>query len=643
MNYNIYLENIYTLIKSNSIIEEKKIEKFSGKNIVNQKNIFSKSCKLKEVIVKIQLENKKTLLLKDLPINFFLYYTIFVGENAQMYSFKLKDREEEFISTANIYEILKENIVKNSTQKISVDSLKGQKFSFVKHLSSNLSKLREDISKKDNLNLDCLHIVEGNNLELFIPNVHNEHLRIANNMKLKLTELIFDNFLIGTGINVFDYVTQIKKLNVLKIIEKNYNVEFDKETKNKIYKDIFNEYYIFVSEDLINEKTAILEDKEKIRESFSKITKISISDSTGDVFLPIWKTSRKNKFLEIQNKEEFLNLSGREFRNEYNFLKDIFVQTLSGERGVIENKYLKKEVEEILTSKHDNLILSYENTAELVIKLLLSNNIVKVLKTDKTTQNLTQQLLNEFKKIEKAIIKQAIDENKIPQKPLKEDIFDTFFNSVKNILVLEKTKFKSSNIEKSQLIKTSIKTTQIVIEILKEKFSFNYYGLIQYALILSDILELLMVDSKENRLRDYIKDIKLDFENHKIDEMSVELVKDLIVANKAGKKYKTITVKKGDLSVEKYLKKTNYSKEEPSYIKIEKPNIDKLKKVFPYSYQDIFFQLTETKAKNIMLKGKNIRINDDYFDEFKDYTGYKIVANNNYFLTIVPLSSNKKA
>lgn len=651
MNNDNYLNFLYQQINSHKLEEKNKIHKFLNSKKIKSTDIIKKEVKIKKSIVAIEINGlNKYILIKDIPINFIMSYGILIGDNTKLIEFKLKDKNEIYISNNIIFTILKDKIDTNSIKNINPKELQKKRCIFHFKRSEIIEELKEYMKSKKKIDLNQIHLTDSNKIENFIPNIKQHHFKIANILKIPTIPLIKNSFLKETTININDYESQNKIIKPIKTIEEKIIWDFEKKTNEKTYKDISKEITIQIDrKNIINkilQTTKTNFNKEKIIEEIKKIKEIEISEDTGEIPIPLFKAIETQKYVKIKDCKDFFEITGVKFKLDNQKLKNIYIQTIKSKQAKFRNKYLCKNLEKTFKELNKiNKIIKFHNTKDLIIKLTYSAvEIEEIIKIEEITENQQIELKKSIKQIIKKTIISSVKYNKLPYEIIPQTEMEKYYSSIANTLNQIHQDYEKYP-SKKQLIKQTINKINQLLETIKTQIitEKELFPLAQTSLILIKIIAKINLELSrefENLFTQYFKKIKIDLRKSHINKEIEELINSITLANKLIKKQNITILKKQEFNSELLNKKIKVIEKEPETKKrILQPNIKKIKSIFPYSSNEIITQIktkkiSEINYETLQIKGKIIPIKDEYFNIKKIYKKYKQLESNKYLIIL---------
>lgn len=640
MNNDILLDFFYKLSTENLIFEKIKIENYWKEKSIKQKNTTLKETTLQKAIVPFKLENNKILLIEDFTINFFLSYTILIGENINLIEFQTKN-EQTYICEEEVFTTIKNQFEIITQKNIKSQSLFKLKFKSNIDTPKIISEIKEYVLNQKHIDLNKIHIKKTGSIENFIPTIKNSHLKIAKEMSLPVVSLIENDFIKTTKINIYDSLTQTKLLNSLQTYEIKEVRTFDSEL-NQLYKDVSKEFYVKINtnELLIKlqniNKTNV--DLKKIEKIISNTNKLRLTTQKGKIKAPLWKAQNSHQVFKIKNSNEFKELTGIEFENVKENLENIYLQTENGEIGNFQNKYLIKKLENTLeTLKDENKIL-FSNNYEFLIKLIYSKNPTEIILEEKTN-------LKEIDKIKKNIFEiinyLVLEKTNSTTSKTENKLITQFLNSINQKLILLQKNY-NQNYKKNKLV---IETNKILNTILtsltfyQNQFKFDPQALITIIMQIIKLTKIINENTSNEIKTQFNEFFKEEIIQNKTDtdynEKILQLFEDINTILNLTKKHKLCILNKKKLDLK--LPKLTILQSKPKSKKYIKPNYKKLNEIFKYSSKEIANQIKKLKPNNnlstqtIKLKDKAIPLKEEFYTTIEIYNDYKIISQNEYF------------
>lgn len=688
LNHDTYINFFYELIKTNQIEEKIKIYKFLKNKQIKAKEIIKQKLDVKYFICEIILDNNKILLVKDIPVNFLLSYGLLVGNHTKLLEFKTNISNKTYIADENLFEDLKEiiqNNMSNITKSTSTESLsesnQSHKFDKFEIDLESIKKINPEVLLKQNfkfnfkqpkiieeiknynmtqknIDLNQIHIIESNTIENFVPMIKIKHFKIAEKTKIPIISTIDDNFIKNTTINLYDINHQEELIQPFIIKTSTKTCDVYKKNNLLLYKDINQELYLnFNKQRIINQ---ILDckkvnfDKTKLIEQIKKMNEFQISADYGKFPLPIWKSYDEQKFIEIENENDFRDLSGVNFKIDVNFFERLFIQTPNGKKARYKKKFLKQEFESILENIDKNSSICFTSNKELIMKLLYNynNDINEIFYIETISDNKLFQLKKKISYLCDIIIHKSISYNKKPQIKIAEGLYEVYFSSLSNTIAKDYNDYLSYP-SKKQLLKESLTNATNAVNILKT-IQIGYGELYFLLKIVSNLIIVLNEFDKnkskkfEKLLYSYFGEFLIDRKNIKIDNDVLKLVKDINIINRLTKHTKVYVIFEKKI-LQNLLHDVIVIRQKPLYTPIIQPNIKKVYEIFKYSTDDIINQIKNCHINQIIVndyhimvstKHREIELDSSYFRVYEDYEQLRQILENKWFKALVRKDSN---
>ena len=661
MDYDLLLGFLHENIKNNRLKYESEILKFCDNLEIKARDIKKTKVMLKSVIVKVAIGTNINLLLEDLPSNFFLSFGIVVGDKSKIKSFKLKDDDKLYVAEKKVMNKLIEHVEIDSVKDFSAKKLKAIRY----HLSYNLPKinlnLKEFSKKVKKIDLDVIHIVNSDSISNFVPTVNTHHLKIALRLGLEVVPLVDREYIIDSEINIFDENSQIELLNPKFVFESEEIIEVNKDNNKRVYCDFSKQIYVYPNsfaliEKLNNAKFMACE-KEKLAFELSNIKKIKISSDNGKILIPLWSVQNKEEFIPIKNKIEFLELTGVNFDKEnFSDLKELEIQSQQGLKGKFTLSYLRSSFENVfekelqshrateLQGSRASEIIEFGSLNELLIKLMLTkSNTLVIVRYENVSKEKIKEIDSSIRKLLHKIIVKSVEFNKLPVENLVRDSFGKYYVSVSSQIyrLLEEYREFSS---KSKLISETLVYSRNLLLVVKTKeIKFDYlYDINNCIIALIEVLKEFDFEKSifyEKLFNDYFENQKP--KNYLAKNILFEkFVNDVTFVNIMSRKYRVCVLVKKEFDFDVFNENIVVLDEKPTVEeRIVRPNFVVLKKIFPYSFEEVAQQLKKIpfniiKYSSLNLKGKIVPIKEEYYDIFEEYFEYKTLFSNDYFLLL---------
>lgn len=644
MDGDLYLKFLYNLVETNQIREITKIKNFNYKKELNDKDLIIKKINALRVIVPIKLENGNYILIDDLPMNFFLSHTIVIGEMCKLFSFQIEGKNELYYGNSESIIRLGKLIDKKTVKQIDPKSIVNTKFELHYETSPIIKNIKEYILDVKKIDMNKIQLVKTDKLENFIPTVKSLHFHMAIDMNIPIEPLVKDNFISHTSINIFDKNTQVSKLKPLNKYETDIDWFFDKEDNNETYKDISSQYYIILDYDTFTENLEYTKSNLSLKELhqiIQSVGDIEISSQNANTPIPLFKSHLSQNFLKIKDLKKFEEISGRELILENNYLGSLLINTISGERAIFKEKYLNPEIEKIIENYEYSNRIEFETGVELIVKLLLNSHSNEIIEKKSISENRINNIFSHLNKIEEYLIKETINQNKIPTNENPNEI-DDFYKNIKNKLIELFNSLNKDIYTQREIIIEILKITLKInnsIKYLKLDFQNTFYILQNYIIILR-ILKKINPEKfmeKYEEINSLFKTFKVSYDLEEYDTNQDKLIEDIILANSIDEKEKiAIYIENNDFIRSQLSKKIKILIDEPKNRTYYEPNEEELKKIFPYSVLEICEQIKEIENQNIFennieIRGRKVKIKKEYVKIVKVYDKYKIICENNNF------------
>lgn len=672
MKFDIYLNFLYKIIKNNLIYEKTQICDFLKNKVIlkNQRELKNLSCNF--FVCEVDFGKDKVLILEDLALNFLLSYTILVGKNTKIISFKTLDNlNKTYFLEEKLFNKIKD--LKEFDYKINFNSINNcfgeDLFGFEFRLNYNLPKfvfeIRNYLSEIKNINFSKIHVVDSIGIENFVPTVKNSHLKIAKSMNLPILSLIENNFIKESTINIYDE-NNLKKIICPKIIYlKNIYFNVYKKNNLKLFKDIDKQYYlIFDKKKIINliENVKIFNfDKKKLIDSVLSYKDIKLSTNFGEFCLPIFKSKKTLDFVKIKDTNDFFQITGVEFENNFKKLQNVYIQDLKSNQANFVNKYLNFNLEKTFESLEKTENIFFHNKKDLILKIIFNNyfeklNLKKIIKIEEFNENQINQLKNITNSITKKIIFQIVSKNKIPK------ILDNFSNLDLNQKYLLNLFYKIENI---QLNYKNFPNKKIlfkeILNILNNiKFIFKNLKILdkQMYLIILNYIKLIKIckiinskiyDENLKNLEEFIKikNFQKIIKTQKFDFNFYQNFNDYLKILNFAKKNKILIFIKSNSEIffkNNFINNSNIQiidKINKNQI-IIKPNKKNIKKIFKYSQNKIIEQIKKLDYNQINnfkidFKGKKIPIKQEFISYYFKIENHKKILENNKIICYIKI------
>lgn len=650
MNKDIFLNFFYILIKKGYLREKTQIKEFFKNNKIEKKLIRKEQINTPIFICKAVIDKEKILLIEDLPLNFMISHTILLGDKTELYEFEIENQEMKYIASKKVLDRIKYNFMINNIKKISPRELYNKKYRYYFELPKIVQNVKEYISNVKNLSFGRVHVVRGDTIENFIPTVKSQHFKLAEKMGLPLIPLLDHNFIKESIINIHDLNKMQELINPFLVYEKKISWDVLKENGLRVYKDISREYHIEFDKEAIIEKILNCKivnfDKQKVIAEIKNMASIEISVTHGKYPLPIWKSRLDQKYVEIENSTEFLNISGVRFEIKDELFQNLYLQALSGEKALYKSKYIQKDLELSLESMEKSEKVVFRNSLDLVFKLIynLQTDVEEMILEERINEDRIEVLKKDIDFLLGKVIEKSVAFNKLPTFERERELFGKYLLSSSKSIFHEIEKFVKYPSKKNLLNRVNKKTEHIIKSIKNYELEFNHlYPTLQLILILIEVLKIYDEEygiNKENEFKSYFKNIVFKPENAKIDENAENLFKDLIILYEISRRNEVFLIKKQDLD-KQYIENIKVLKNICPKAKYVKPNIKKIKDVFKYSYLEVITKIQELKPEEldkrviINIKERNMVITEDFYRIHYEYENYRQALENEWFVGLV--------
>ncbi len=641
MNYNILFKLINNLISENLLTKKYNIKYKLNQRILNIKEIELKTKKTDYFLIPATLSSNEILLILDEPLNFILSHTIIVGKDSQLFTFKIENKK--YIATNKIIEMLKNNfIVTENVEEYPLKYLKGKTFKYIFEEAEIMIHYREYIKKKLNLQLNIIHIIDDNiDPTNFIPNFSKKHFSIAQKLKIPPLSLIENNYIKDTHINIYDKNTIETLLNPILKIRQDKTIAIDENFK-RIYNDIDYDIYLEINKEKIIEK--LCECKKFVNTSFERLKNIlekesniiKLSDNNSNIIMPLWEYN--GSFYSFESSYDFLQTSGLEYKNNMQYLSNIFLEHSSAQKIEFSQKYFSKKIINIINNleeKNENNLLKFESTNELIIKSLLLNQIDSIEMYEPDNKTKISQIDRQINKILSFLIKQSIERNKqIKEQDPKTDLNYYFYYYNTLFYNIYEEFNKSYNIKK--LTKELNKhISNLIISIRQQqKDDCDLY------LISTNFMHILRCFKflDKNKSNSYItlfyeyfneyKEPNIKYEN----KLSINIMTKIFQINKYRNKSRFCIFLKNEKFKHLISTKIQTIEELNDYKIIISANKHMIKSTFKYNYNNIIESINKSKSKTITLQDKEITLSNEYIKEYKKFNTLKNIEENEHFI-----------
>lgn len=631
-----YLGIISELIEKDLLFEKGTISKFVHSKEISENEIIKKEVRIKKALVLINLENGDHLLVKDTPMNFFLSYTIIIGENARLCRFKFKDR---FIicERSLLNEIIDE---KTGYEEIRPKDLYKLKFSTSYNIPKILREIKDYIMQTKGIDLDSIHIDKGSEITNFTPTIKYEHIRLAKLMSIPIEELIEDSFIIDTGISVYDVLTQIEKLRPLRVDEEKEIWEFDRKNHNMVYRDMSFHYYLRNDMKINKEKIESLSIKRKEKDRLLRllrgISELKISTDNQGQILPLWKVRGRQEFLNIKDKQGFRKLSGIDFRLEKKFLKDIYLQDEHGEKAKMKEKYIEEDILNYMEKGLLNKKIEFENEKDLLIQLTLNKKPTSIVEKNVIDKEKVTQINTFLQRLTKTLFTKSVELNTFTKQQEPFTLSQIALESLKNIIIRDTQRFFKGEKSAKELFEMIYNKSLFLYECSKAEkigkddiffFIQTTYSLIQAACE----LDRNGFHKTKEIFEETFDDFAVEQASLRIDETSVELYESIIRANLLSRNQEVFVFPKKEFDTS-LLDKNIEIKRALSHKRFIKADMNILKKNFPYTFEQVASKIEENPSTSVIeIEKRKIPVREDFYHVHYEFPGFKTILENKYF------------
>jgi len=254
MDYNNYFKFFNKVVENKTLQENLSIGSILKSNFIGKKNIIKKKFDTEMFICEVKLSNKQSLLIKDVAQNFLLTYTILVGEYTKLVKIQLNNNnDQEYICEEELLDTLKSNFRINIIGECSASDLFELDYKFEFENLDIIQIIRDYLSDVKGINFSKIHVSKGNKIELFLPTIKNSHLKLAKNMGLPLINLLINNYIRDSNINIYDNKAIKKYIRpFMSVNEKIFWNSYDKNNL-QLFKDINFDCYLSFNKLIINQ------------------------------------------------------------------------------------------------------------------------------------------------------------------------------------------------------------------------------------------------------------------------------------------------------------------------------------------------------------------------------------------------------
>ena len=487
----MYLKFLNKLIKNSNIYEGVDFAYFRFNKLINLDDLIVKNLEVEKFLVSIDLNGEYSLLILDFPINFLLSYSIFIGEDSNLYAFEYEGKK--CIAEKSLMEKLG---IEDFSTSVLVKDLFSKEFdlSFGIEIVDEIKNYCLEIL---NLNFNQIHIVSGSNVELFTPNLSEKHLILAKKLKIPTLNLIDNGFIRDSNINVFDVVSSKDLIKPILNFKELSKVYFDSDL-NPVYSDLNLNYYIHYDKDLLLKKLDDVDvtnvDLDEIKLNLSNLSNnFCFTSNSGLVPLPIWRVTSLEKFVSIEGVEHFKQITGVNFKLDFEWLDHLYIIGEEGNEGVFASKFISSDFENAVLSISNNLVIEYDTDEELLLKLLFCDEVKAVVKREKVLDKNVLDFQNLIVKFFDLIKKKSIKFNLIPKQNTIDSNFEKLLFAEGLRLEEEIENFMLSP-KRNQFLKISKLNLKNTIDYLNRKISndnelYFVIGIFKFYLVIFGIYD----------------------------------------------------------------------------------------------------------------------------------------------------------
>ena len=658
MNSDNYLKFLYKAVKEKKIIEKTKIRFFCENEEIVQKNLTLKKINVQKFITEINLSDKRKLLILDNSLNALLFHTILIGEECELYEFRIGNEPQKYITEKKIFEIIQSQRKVISVKEVPPKELLNIKFDVNFKTPAIINNLKEYTHETLKIDFSKIHIIKSQKLEFFTPTINPLHLKLAIDMKIPIVHMIENGYIRDTHINIHDNLKHKEIIKPLIILEQKEEQYFKKDSLSKIYKDISTDYYLKINYKEIKEKLNNIKitntSAELWMNKIKNINNIRLSFSWGKIPLPLWKRSKKNSFVLIKNTNHFLSITGLKFTLDIDKLEDLYIIDEEGKKGYMRRLYLKKNLEDSFNTLSESQIVEFRNELDFIIKTTFEDNIIALIQKEKTDTNEIKKLRRHIEKLYKTIVERTIELNKKPHivKPktlIENYLFGYLYYIEKNLIdFMQKPKHKKF-------------LQECIMGIKKFNFFISGYEMDERELyfvcaifkIYTTSLEIFDKDSSDSLNQEFnqtISNLRFLIDSKKKDSSIEygEYFKDILTGIYAKRKHEIIIVQNTqnkqliESKLNKFIRMDGYLNKTSRVI----PNYELINRIFPYSSKQVANEIkranpSKIEAFTIKIKNRNVEIKKDYYTIVNQYEGYKTIVSNKEFDLISKISANK--
>ncbi len=627
--YNIILNLFYNSNIQKKLIKKIKLDYFVDGKIIENNRLKKKSNKVTKVIQKLKLGEYEYLFFKDFPLNVYINLGFIIGDMEEVYKVTLFSGVIYYTNKENL-KYIQEEIKKK--EKINPRELQKKKIKLMFEQCFFIKSVKEYTEKINNIKLNIIHLVKGKGFRTFCPNKYILDFKIAQTLKIPLTNYIINNYIRDSNIHIKDYKTINSIIKPYLVLKEEEILNVDKDTNKIAIRDISREYYLKIdSKELIEKidsKYFLNSKKLYILNRLKNHEEVRLTNPVGEVILPLWFCTEEG-VITFPNIKKLENILGLKF-NPKN-IQDMFLLCKNGKQARFEEKYLRDSIyiEQNVPKK-----IYFKKIDDLIVSLFLHKTPEYIVFKEDICKNQKKQTFSIAKKLLKILILKTIEYNKKPNPEYnKKEPLNLFFKSLKNhlLFLLDKLYYEENIREISK------KFINIGNILLKSKSYLKYDNLYLFTLIINCYIELVgKIDIEEEQkllklYNDFFDNVEIKLRKSEINEDYERTILNFLkyIKNDFFVYFKNINL---DLEGTK-LKEL---KEIPSYDKDYKVNKKKLRENYPKNYLNIlkyYHNLKKDLRVNLIEKGGieyskgnfSINLDKEYFILNKIFKDYKKV------------------
>lgn len=629
---------LHELNQKNLFFEKTHIVYEREKELIKKKDCTKKELEKTYIFVEIELETKEKLIIKEKPSSFFQAYSIFLGDSTKLIKAKEQGTNQEYFFEKRDLEELKKIITFKEIREIPPQALHKKTYTYpIKELEI-ITEIKKYSKEFLSLDLNTIHIVKHNRLELFVPTVHEKHNLIAHKLNIPIQACIKNNYFYNTTIHVQDETKQKELLKpILEKKEKEFSYIFNKKEIEKVLQ---TQLYIKLNkEEIINKINSIEHtniDIEKIFEIIRTKKEVLIGNKHGKILLPMFK---HREYKTFENKEKFKQEVGLEYKSNSDFLTSLKVRKLVNTDYKFKEYYLNKTIENIVESKEAHIYCKSLN--EILVVLSTKINPKTITLEEQVNMNQIKELTKHIFSLAKFTITKSVSNNYLPKEKRAQNAIEHYFLSKSSKLMTISREYTKKH-SKKELLKQTLQTAQEISElnktltIEKESLYFLHQCILLY-------LEILTLFNKEKAhiisitLEEYFGSIPLKLQQSKINKKNDTIIKQIVLLHKISRKKNCLINIKQKIYSQYYPKNIPILPSTKTDQKIYyRANIIKLKEISPYNYNTIAKTINGTiLPKNIKIQKKEISCSNEFYFKTIIHNEYKEVLSNEVFSLFV--------